>query len=402
MAASHTPLSERDLELLSAYLDGALTDRERQALEQRLAHDHALRAELDHLHETVALVHDLPRLKAPRRFTLDPAVYGRKMPWWRRVVTLETALQLSGALGAATSLAIIVLAVVLSSRGTTKKAEVQPAADESAFAITNAQPTSLATLLTAEQTSIAYAGEGLFQATMAMQSTFYAGTPFPSPTAVPSGAAMLMVPAGTPTGAAIGAQVEPQAAPSEETSMADNIPLTESAEAEAPAPLAAGEPSALGGAAAPGVAAPPSGPESETGAVQAPQAAAPAVGTFGEGAANESQATPSSGQPLAASRAGTPTPEPALEQAAIATEKGPSPTPPRSPTASAAAPTATPAPLEIAQAPAGQDAFKAGAERRTPEKSTSRNLWWLAVLGGVMLVVSVGLLMAGHRRARRA
>jgi hypothetical protein len=169
MSASHTPFSERDLELLSAYLDGELTDREQRSLEQRLARDNALRTELDRLRDTVALVGELPRLRAPRQFTLDPAVYGRKVPWWQRVLSLETALQISGALGAAASLAIIILAVVLSSRSGNQKAEVQPAAgSEAAFAITNAEPTSLATMLTAERTSIAYGGEGLFQATMAM------------------------------------------------------------------------------------------------------------------------------------------------------------------------------------------------------------------------------------------
>jgi hypothetical protein len=404
MPASHTPLSERDLHLLSAYLDGELADREQRALEERLAHDAALRSELDQLRDTVALVRDLPRLKAPRHFTLDPAVYGRKVLWWQRMLTLDAVLQLSGALGAAASIAIIILAVVLGSRSTAEKTEGQPAAgSEAAFAITNAQPTSLATLLTAEGTSIAYGGEGLFQATMAMQSTFYAGTPVPSPTAVPSVTAPVLLPAGTPTGAVGQVQAGLHAGPSEETSMADNAPLTESTAtaqpsvAEAPAPLTASEPSVLGAAAQPvpalpGASAPLSSPEGETGAAPAPQAAVPGQGAFreGSGSGNENQAA-------------TPTPEAALEQAVAPTWQEPSATPPESPTASVAAPTATAVPLEVAQAPGEQDnAFKTVAEQPATEQGEARNLGWLVGLGVALLVVSTGLFLAGRRRARRA
>lgn len=67
-------LTDRDTEQLSAYIDGALDDSERAALEARLQTDAALRRELDALRHTVALVRDLPRLKAPRDFTLTPAM----------------------------------------------------------------------------------------------------------------------------------------------------------------------------------------------------------------------------------------------------------------------------------------------------------------------------------------
>jgi hypothetical protein len=415
MSASHTPFSERDLELLSAYLDGELTDREQRSLEQRLARDNALRTELDRLRDTVALVGELPRLRAPRQFTLDPAVYGRKVPWWQRVLSLETGLQISGALGAVASLAIIILAVVLSSRSGNQKAEVQPAAgSEAAFAITNAEPTSLATMLTAERTSIAYGGEGLFQATMAMQSTFYARSPVPSPTAMPSVTALVLVPAGTPmpSGLVAEAQEGLHAGPSEETSMADNVPMTEpevaaqSPAIEAPTLPPASAPAALGAADAgsvpPAAPLPSAGTEGETWATAAPQAVTPAGGAFREGSSNENQVTLQPAQPRTATQANTPTPEPALEQAVGATERVPSATPPESPTASASTPTATPAPLEVAQAPAQHAAVKAGAERRTAEQGETHNLWWLAGLGVVALVISAGLFIAGRRKARRA
>lgn len=67
-------ISPEDLMALSAYLDGALDPPERSSLERRLATEPLLRAELDSLRDTVNLVKSLPRLKAPRDFTLTPAM----------------------------------------------------------------------------------------------------------------------------------------------------------------------------------------------------------------------------------------------------------------------------------------------------------------------------------------
>lgn len=66
-------LSERDYELLSAYIDGELPDADRLALEIRLDAEPELRRELEALRQTVALVNQLPKLKAPRDFTLAVA-----------------------------------------------------------------------------------------------------------------------------------------------------------------------------------------------------------------------------------------------------------------------------------------------------------------------------------------
>ncbi|MBE0690215.1 MAG: hypothetical protein IH587_08870, partial [Anaerolineae bacterium] len=74
-------MDDRDLELLSAYLDGALNEGERQTLETRLAHDALLQRELDRLGETKRLVEALPTLKAPRDLTIaQPARQGRRQP----------------------------------------------------------------------------------------------------------------------------------------------------------------------------------------------------------------------------------------------------------------------------------------------------------------------------------
>ncbi len=65
---------ERVDEWLSAYIDGALSPRERARLEARLAQDADLRARLESLQRTVALVRGLPPVPAPRNFLLTPAM----------------------------------------------------------------------------------------------------------------------------------------------------------------------------------------------------------------------------------------------------------------------------------------------------------------------------------------
>lgn len=70
-------LTERDLDLLSAYIDGTLNATERAELEARLQTDAELRRELATLRATVALVKGLPTLRAPRDFTLTPQMVRR-------------------------------------------------------------------------------------------------------------------------------------------------------------------------------------------------------------------------------------------------------------------------------------------------------------------------------------
>ena len=79
-----TQISDAQREHLSAYLDGALPDHERIALEQRLQDDQALAEELRELQITTALLRDLPAIAPPRTFTLDPAVYGRRRGFFFR------------------------------------------------------------------------------------------------------------------------------------------------------------------------------------------------------------------------------------------------------------------------------------------------------------------------------
>lgn len=68
---------EKRLERVNAYLDGELSPREQEQFEQELAQDEALRAEVDALRQIQMSVRQLPRVRAPRNYTLDPAVYGQ-------------------------------------------------------------------------------------------------------------------------------------------------------------------------------------------------------------------------------------------------------------------------------------------------------------------------------------
>jgi hypothetical protein len=71
---------ERRDELLSAYLDGQLGAGERARVEARLAADPALRAELEALRRTVALVRELPIVPIPRNFILARTMATRPRP----------------------------------------------------------------------------------------------------------------------------------------------------------------------------------------------------------------------------------------------------------------------------------------------------------------------------------
>lgn len=70
-------LTDGDYELISAYIDDALTAAERASFEARLQSDDLLASELEAMRRTVAAVGDLPVLKAPRNFTLTPEIVGQ-------------------------------------------------------------------------------------------------------------------------------------------------------------------------------------------------------------------------------------------------------------------------------------------------------------------------------------
>jgi hypothetical protein len=72
--------SFRDVELLSAYLDGQLNRSDSAVLESRLASEASLRGLLDDLRVSRRILHDLPKRGAPRNFLLTPRMAGLKPP----------------------------------------------------------------------------------------------------------------------------------------------------------------------------------------------------------------------------------------------------------------------------------------------------------------------------------
>lgn len=69
-----------DIELLSAYLDNQLSPHQRAVLEARLRTEPGLTTELDSLQKTRQMLRSLPRLHAPRNFTLSTQTYQKRSP----------------------------------------------------------------------------------------------------------------------------------------------------------------------------------------------------------------------------------------------------------------------------------------------------------------------------------
>jgi len=76
---TQTP-SFRDVEKLSAYLDGQLKPSEVARLESRLQTEPELASILKDLRQTRGLLRRLPQRRAPRNFTLTPNMVGQKPP----------------------------------------------------------------------------------------------------------------------------------------------------------------------------------------------------------------------------------------------------------------------------------------------------------------------------------
>ena len=88
-----TQLSNRDLERLSAYLDGALSEKEASRLEARLREEPTLQQALQELKKTAQMVASLSEISLPRSFTLTPEMVGiRDRPRIYPVMRLATAL----------------------------------------------------------------------------------------------------------------------------------------------------------------------------------------------------------------------------------------------------------------------------------------------------------------------
>jgi len=86
-----TTPSFRDVEQLSAFLDGQISRAEQARLEARLKADPALAAALEDLRQSRALLRRTPKRRAPRNFTLTPKMAGIRPPVPRLVPALSWA-----------------------------------------------------------------------------------------------------------------------------------------------------------------------------------------------------------------------------------------------------------------------------------------------------------------------
>lgn len=78
---NQSSLSDADLDLLSAYLDDALSPAELVTLHQRLQQEPELHATLHELQFMQQMLQALPTVPTPRSFTLDPeTVTPRSVP----------------------------------------------------------------------------------------------------------------------------------------------------------------------------------------------------------------------------------------------------------------------------------------------------------------------------------
>lgn len=97
--------ADKHQEMITAYLDSALSPGEQHHFEQLLADDPALRASVEKQRLIKQQLRKLPRVPAPRNFTLDPTLYGRPQP--------QTSSRLYPYVRFATAIAGILLVVFL-------------------------------------------------------------------------------------------------------------------------------------------------------------------------------------------------------------------------------------------------------------------------------------------------
>ena len=132
--------TDQDYELLSAYLDDALAEAERAALETRLQTDDRLRQELAALQQTVNLVRGLPPLKAPRNFTLTPGMVRPRSARW---LIFPTSAAFSAISAAAATILILLGAGILLLHGNSGSAPNLGAAEQQSNSQIASAPTGI-------------------------------------------------------------------------------------------------------------------------------------------------------------------------------------------------------------------------------------------------------------------
>lgn len=87
-----------DWEALSAYLDNQISAKDRSRLETRLSEEAELAGALEELRRTRVILRSQPRLRAPRNFTLTPAMAGVRRQGLRISASPFATLRLASAL----------------------------------------------------------------------------------------------------------------------------------------------------------------------------------------------------------------------------------------------------------------------------------------------------------------
>jgi hypothetical protein len=99
-------ITSRDYELLSAYLDNQLSTQERARLESRINQEPELQQELHEISKTRLLLRNLPRLRAPHNYYINPEVVSKS-------IRVRQPLRLAPAYGIASAIATILLVLVI-------------------------------------------------------------------------------------------------------------------------------------------------------------------------------------------------------------------------------------------------------------------------------------------------
>jgi Putative zinc-finger len=200
-----TKISPHEAELLSAYLDGQLTPKERSRLEARLREDVQLRSLLVELRRTRAILRSQPRLRAPRNFMLTPQMAGKPA---RTTPRAYPALRLASVLAGLLFVLVLAGDLLTASRQT---AIPQPAANQAARQVAP---------------KLAVIPSATTEALPAM-------APNPQAAAPPTAAAdALSLGAGAPTEAPSFAQLESPSTPTETASSMAAAAMQKLAEAE--------------------------------------------------------------------------------------------------------------------------------------------------------------------------
>jgi hypothetical protein len=96
---------EKDLELLSSYLDGQLTLSEKEQVEGRLKTDSAYQAAYEKLEQTHLILRSIPKLPVPHNFTISPTQNKKK-------INIPSIFQVFRFSSAVAALALVVLFVI--------------------------------------------------------------------------------------------------------------------------------------------------------------------------------------------------------------------------------------------------------------------------------------------------